>query len=105
MMPSLLSNPLTPGNLNAMEPVDGYVQQIDRLLSAGAAMFPDEQPTAATVPAATQAPVSTPDGASGLAAAAQQADARYRDADARIAELTASIDQAVKFAAAQAIKA
>lgn len=88
-----------------MEPVGEYVHQIDRLLSAGAAMFPDKEPTAATEPAANSAPVPAPQGASGLAVAAEHTDARYHGIDARIAELTESIDQAVKFAAAQALQA
>jgi predicted nucleic acid-binding Zn-ribbon protein len=88
-----------------MEPVGEYVQQIDRLLSAGAAMFPDHQPTAAVEKTANSAPVSAPDDQSGLAAAAQQAGARYQSVDGQIAELTESIDEAVKFAAAQAIQA
>jgi chromosome segregation ATPase len=86
-----------------MEPVDDYVQQMDRLLSAGAAMFPDEQPSVGAEQAANS--VSRLDGASGLAVAAHHADARYRAIDTRIAELTASIDEAVKLAAAQAIQA
>src|SRR5262245_54532037 len=88
-----------------MEPVGDYVHQMDRLLSAGCAMFPDEQPTDAVEPAANSPPVNPADGESGLAAAAQQAGTRYRDIDARIAELTESIDQAVKFAVAQALQA
>jgi hypothetical protein len=88
-----------------MEPVGTYVQQIGRLLSASCAMFPDEQPTVAVEPAANSAPASAPQDGSGLASATQQANARYRDVDARIAELTASIDEAVRFAAAQAIQA
>jgi hypothetical protein len=88
-----------------MEPVGTYVQQIGRLLSASCAMFPDEQPTVAVEPAANSAPASAPQDASGLAAGAQHTSAHYRDVDARIAELTTSIDQAVRFAAAQAIKA
>lgn len=88
-----------------MEPVGEYAQQIDRLLSAGCALFPDQQPAAALTPAADAATVAAPEGPSGLAAATQQASARYHDIDARIAELTESIDQAVKFAAAQAIQA
>jgi predicted nucleic acid-binding Zn-ribbon protein len=87
-----------------MEPVGEYVQQIDRLLAAGAAMFPDHQPTATAEQAAHSTPV-LPDGPSGLTTAVQQADARYRDIDARIAEITTSIDQAVKFAATQALQA
>jgi hypothetical protein len=86
-----------------MEPVGEYVQQIDRLLAAGVAMFPDDQP-AATVELTSRAPVS-PAGVSGLATAAQQAGARYRDVDARIVELTESLTQAVKLAAAQALQA
>lgn len=88
-----------------MEPVGHYVQQMNRLLSAGAAMFPDEEPTPAVEPAADSPPPSAPDGASGIAAATHQANARYRDVDVRIAELTASLHQAVKLAAAQAIQA
>jgi hypothetical protein len=88
-----------------MEPVGDYVQQIDRLLSAGCATFPDEQPATAVEPAADSPPPSAPDGASGLAAATRQADARYRDVDARIAELTGSIDKELNFAAAQALQA
>jgi hypothetical protein len=88
-----------------MEPVGEYVQQIDRLLSAGAAMFPDDQPAVALEQAADCAAMPAPDGESGLAAAARQAGTRYRDVDARIGELTGSIDHAVKFAAAQALKA
>jgi chromosome segregation ATPase len=88
-----------------MDPVGDYVQQIDRLLSVGCAMFPEELPTAAVEPAVDSPPPSAPEGASGLAAATQQASARYREVDARIAELTESIDQAVKFAAAQALQA
>jgi hypothetical protein len=48
-----------------MEPVGDYVRQIDRLLSVGCAMFPDDQPTAAVEPAADSPPPSAPDGASG----------------------------------------
>ena len=88
-----------------MDPVGDYAQQIDRLLSAGCAMFPDEQPTVAVEPAAESPPPSPPDGASGLATAARQVDARYRDVDARIDQLTETIDKAVKFAAAQALQA
>jgi hypothetical protein len=88
-----------------MEPVGEYVHQIDRLLSAGAAMFPDDQPAVALEQAADSAAMPAPDGESGLAAAARQAGTRYRDVDTRIAELTESIDHAVKFAAAQALKA
>jgi uncharacterized phage infection (PIP) family protein YhgE len=88
-----------------MDPVGDYVQQIDRLLSVGCAMFPDQQPTAAVEPPVDSPPPSAPDGASGLALATQQADARYREVDTRIAELTESIDKAVKLAAAQALQA
>jgi hypothetical protein len=88
-----------------MEPVGTYVQQIGRLLSASCAMFPDGQPTVAAEPGANSPPVPAPEGVGGLANATQRANARYHDVDARIAELTASIDQAVRFAAAQAIKA
>jgi chromosome segregation ATPase len=88
-----------------MEPVGDYVQQMDRLLSVGCEMFPDEQPTTAVAPPADSPPPSAPDGASGLAAAAQRASARYREVDARIAELTASINQEVEVAAAQALQA
>jgi hypothetical protein len=87
-----------------MEPVGDYVQQIDRLLSAGAAMFPGEQPVSTQAPTDVTARIS-PDDRSGLAAAATEADARYRDVDARIAELNAAIDKAVKLAAAQAVQA
>jgi chromosome segregation ATPase len=88
-----------------MEPVAEYMKQMDRLLSAGCAMFPDEQPTAATAPAADSAMVSAPQDASGLAAATQQASTRYRAVDSRIAELTESIDKAAKLAATQALQA
>src|SRR5262245_42673665 len=88
-----------------MEPVGDYMRQIDRLLSAGAAMFPDEQPAAAVEPPAHPRKVPAPDGPSGLAGAAEQSDTRYRDTDARIAELTDALDEAVKFAAAQALQA
>jgi hypothetical protein len=88
-----------------MEPVSDYVEQMDRLLSAGAAMFPDNQPTVAVEPVANPAPISAPPGSGGLADGAQQAGASYRDVDARIAELTESIDRAVKSAAAQALQA
>jgi hypothetical protein len=87
-----------------MEPVADYVQQIDRLLSAGAAMFPDDRPTGAAAPSGA-AGVPPPGGAGGIAAAAQQADTRYRTVDTQIAELTAAIDAAVKLAAAQAVQA
>jgi hypothetical protein len=87
-----------------MEPVGEYVQQIERLLAAGAAMFPDGQPAATVEPTSSSAPVS-PEGVSGLATAAQQAGARYHEGDARIVELTESLDQAVKLAAAQALQA
>jgi hypothetical protein len=49
-----------------MEPVGDYVQQMDRLLSAGAALFPDEQPTVAVEPGAKAAPMPAPKGISGL---------------------------------------
>jgi hypothetical protein len=88
-----------------MEPVGDYLQQMDRLLSLGAAMFPEEPPTAAVETAADSPPSAAPDGANGLAAAAQQANARYREVDARIAELVASINKAVNVAAAQALQA
>ena len=88
-----------------MEPVSDYVGQMDRLLSAGAAMFPGDQPTAAVEPVATTAPISVPDGAGGLADGVQRASTFYRDVDTRIAELTESIDRAVKSAAAQALQA
>jgi chromosome segregation ATPase len=88
-----------------MEPVGDFVQQIDQLLSVCCEMFSDEEPTAAVEPAADSPTPSAPDGASGLATATQQADARYREVDARIAELTDSIDRAVKVAAAQALRA
>jgi hypothetical protein len=88
-----------------MEPVGDYLQQMDQLLSAGAAMFPEEPPAAAVETAADSPLPAAPDGASGLAAAAQGAGARYREVDARITELTESIARAVKFAAAQALQA
>ena len=67
-----------------METVSDYVEQMDRLLSAGAAMFPDNQPTVALEPVADPAPISAPHGSGGLADGAQQAGASYRDVDARI---------------------
>lgn len=79
------------------------MQQVDRLLAAGAGLFPDEAPAERVEPVA--APTSAPQGTSGLAAAARQAGARYREIDSKIAELTASLDEAVKRAAAQAIQA
>jgi len=88
-----------------MEPVGDYVQQMDRLLSVGCALFPDEQPTTGVAPPADSPTPSAPDGASGLTAPAQQANARYREVNARIAELTQSINQVVKLAAAQALQA
>jgi hypothetical protein len=88
-----------------MDPVGDYAHQMDRLLSVSCAMFPDKLPTAAVKTAADSPPPSMPDGASGLPATAQPANARYRDIDARVAELTDWINKAVKLAAGQALQA
>jgi hypothetical protein len=88
-----------------VDPRAEYAQRIDRLLSAGCALFPNAEPTTSAASLTAAAANPTPDGHSGLAAATQQAGDRYHDIAERIAELTLSLDEAVKFAAAQAIKA
>jgi hypothetical protein len=75
-----------------VDSVGGYVVQLDRLLAAACTIFPTGEPVAAATSPGEWAQVSPPEGNSGLAAAAERADARYRDAGARVGALTDAID-------------
>ena len=85
---------------------DNYVAQVDRILATAVSLFPDR----ASTPAALSAPAGVagggvPEGASGMAAAAEDAAARYRSDDARAAALSDAFQEAVRDAAAIATRA
>lgn len=86
---------------------DSYVAQVDRILAAAVSLFPDRAstPAALSAPAAVAGGRDVPEGASGMAAAAEDAAARYRSDDARAAALSDAFREAVRDAATVATRA
>ncbi|KKE98394.1 hypothetical protein WN67_29495 [Mycolicibacterium obuense] len=85
---------------------NSYVAQVDRILAAAVSLFPDQNSAPATEPAeARAAGEEIPEGGSGLAAAAEDAAARYRSDDARAAALSDAFREAVRDAATIATRA
>ena len=83
----------------------GYVEQLDRLLSAGCGVFPTGEPVGGPDVIAAFSEVSPPPGDSGLGGAAGGRLGRYRDASVRIGELVEAIVAGVNAAAAEAREA
>ena len=77
-----------------MDEVGGYLAHTDRVLAAALALFPDGERVPGTGLGGQWPQPLAPEGASGLAGATERAAAGYRQAGARIAELTAAIDAA-----------
>ena len=75
--------------------------QMDRLLAAACAIFPTGEEPVPTARPGQWAEAPSPEGVSGVAAAARRASAGYRDAGARVTALTEALDETVSAAAAQ----
>lgn len=85
---------------------ESYVAQVDSILAAAVSLFPDRTSTpAAELAAARVAGGDVPEGGSGLAAAAEDAAARYRSDDGRAAAVSDAFREAVRDAAAVAARA
>jgi len=77
-----------------MDEVGGYLEHTDRVLAAALAVFPDDGERVPASGLAGQWPQpSPPEGASALAGATEGTAAGYQKAGARIAALTAAIDE------------
>jgi hypothetical protein len=77
-----------------MDEVGGYLAHIDRVLAAALALFPDDgEPVRSSGLGGQWPQLSPPEGASALAGATEGAAAGYQKAGARIAALTAAIDE------------
>ena len=77
-----------------MNEVGGYLAYTDRVLAAALAVFPDDGEPVPSAGLGGQWPQpSPPEGASALAGATEGAAAGYEKAGARIAALTAAIDE------------
>jgi hypothetical protein len=77
-----------------MDDVGGYLAHTDRVLASALALFPDGDAIPGAGLGGQWPQPAAPEGASGLAAATEEAAAGYRQAGGRIAELTAAIDAA-----------
>ncbi|MGY4646656.1 hypothetical protein [Mycobacterium sp. URHB0021] len=88
-----------------MELAHGYVAEVDRILAAAVSLFPAEHQglELRRDPAPTGADI--PDGRSGLAAAAEEAAARYRSDDARATALSDALHSEVRDAVTHAQQA
>ncbi|HTQ19041.1 hypothetical protein [Mycobacterium sp.] len=85
-----------------MSGVNGYLRQVDLLLSAGCAVFPNGAGVPAIEGAAEPSHQASPPDSGGLAEALEAAAAGYRQAGARIVALSEALRQELNDAAVEA---